>query len=339
MQTVPYQRPTRRKRRTRAFSLVEILIVIALIAILATVAIGNLGGIFGGQQEKIAQQVVNQGMKLGLTAYKLDIGNYPSTEEGLSTGAHQRQESRWKGPSRRLRGHTDPWGNPYQYRFLAQKCHGSRAMMSGHSARTAQAPMTSATGNKPTTPQRRHGFSLIEIVLVVGLIAAVAGLMIANIGVIADRSSEPNTEELVKAAIRSARFEAARSRSMAYLSYDEDGGRLEVSTEAGGSSQFALGEVVEAAAQCVYRSLQPGLEHLPTRHAHEWKPAKSPLLRIEVPAFVLEIDYGVSLPNATSSILSPTRRLTLKMPPQPSRGFTQSKSALAIFGGAAAALR
>ena len=43
-----------RPARKEGFSLVEILIVIALIAILATVAIGNLGGIFGGQQEKIA---------------------------------------------------------------------------------------------------------------------------------------------------------------------------------------------------------------------------------------------------------------------------------------------
>lgn len=94
-------RPSTRKHSRKAgFSLVEILIVIALIAILATVAISNLGTIFGGQQEKIAQQVVNQGMKLALTAYKLDIGSYPSTDEGLQAlvAAPAGKESRWKGP-------------------------------------------------------------------------------------------------------------------------------------------------------------------------------------------------------------------------------------------------
>ena len=119
-----------RPARKEGFSLVEILIVIALIAILATVAIGNLGGIFGGQQEKIAQQVVNQGMKLGLTAYKLDIGNYPSTEDGLAAliKSPAGKESRWKGPYLEdFEVPLDPWGNPYQYRFPgARNVSGAR---------------------------------------------------------------------------------------------------------------------------------------------------------------------------------------------------------------------
>lgn len=114
----------RRNRKKAGFSLVEILIVIALIAILATVAIGNLGGIFGGQQEKIAEQVVGQSMKLALTAYKLDVGSYPSTEEGLQAlvKAPAGKNSRWKGPY--VEDTTvplDPWGNAYQYRFPGSK--------------------------------------------------------------------------------------------------------------------------------------------------------------------------------------------------------------------------
>ncbi|MGB1127823.1 MAG: type II secretion system major pseudopilin GspG [Opitutales bacterium] len=106
------------RKRQAGFSLIEILIVIALIAILVTVTIGNLDGIFGGQQEKVASIFVTQTAKVGLTPYKLDIGNYPSSEEGLRalTKAPSGKEARWKGPYLE-EVPTDPWGKAYQYRF------------------------------------------------------------------------------------------------------------------------------------------------------------------------------------------------------------------------------
>ena len=52
MQKFTFKKPQR--NRSKGFTLVEILIVIAIIATLATVAIGNLGGIFSGQQDKAA---------------------------------------------------------------------------------------------------------------------------------------------------------------------------------------------------------------------------------------------------------------------------------------------
>jgi len=108
--------------RQHGFSLIEILIVIALIAILATVAIGNLSGIFGGQQEKVASLFVKQTLDTALVPYRLDIGSYPSSEQGLAalTKAPSGKESKWKGPYLKELP-LDPWDRPYQYRYPGSK--------------------------------------------------------------------------------------------------------------------------------------------------------------------------------------------------------------------------
>ena len=117
------QPPTpRRRSRKSAFTLIEILIVIALIAVIATLAIGNITRIFGGQQDKVAAIFVNQSVKLGFTAYKIDVGSYPSTEEGIKAlmKAPAGKESKWKGPYIDDLP-LDPWGNAYQYKFPGSK--------------------------------------------------------------------------------------------------------------------------------------------------------------------------------------------------------------------------
>jgi general secretion pathway protein G len=116
------------RQRKAGFSLIEILIVIALIAILVTVTIGNLDNIFSGNQEKVAKIFVDQTAKIGLTPYKLDVGNYPTTEEGLQAlvKAPSGKEGRWKGPYLE-EVPLDPWKNEYQYKFPgSQNVNGAR---------------------------------------------------------------------------------------------------------------------------------------------------------------------------------------------------------------------
>lgn len=104
-------------RRRSGFTLVEILLVFALIGILAVVLIQNADVILGGGKEDGAKLFVENTIAVPLTAYNKDVGNYPSTEEGLQAliQAPAGKQGRWRGPYLRNLP-EDPWGNPYQYR-------------------------------------------------------------------------------------------------------------------------------------------------------------------------------------------------------------------------------
>ncbi len=99
------------------FTLLEILVVIAilglLIGLVAPAALRQLGG----ARISIAHQSIQ---RLGsvLDLYKLDVGSYPSTEEGLQAlVARPPAVTGWSGPY--LQGEEqprDPWNRPYLYR-------------------------------------------------------------------------------------------------------------------------------------------------------------------------------------------------------------------------------
>jgi len=112
----------RLRHRKDGFSLIEILIVIALIAMLATLVIGNFTGILGGQEIKTTEEFVNNSLQAPMVAYKLDMGSYPSTEQGLQALVKPPSENanRWRGPYIKSLP-EDPWGNPYQYRYPGSK--------------------------------------------------------------------------------------------------------------------------------------------------------------------------------------------------------------------------
>ena len=111
------------------FSLLEILIAIALVALLASVALNQLTGVFGDNQKQAAQIFVTSSSELALTRYRLDVGNFPNTEQGLKAliKAPTGTEARWKGPYIKEQA-IDPWGNPYKYKFPGTRnISGSRS--------------------------------------------------------------------------------------------------------------------------------------------------------------------------------------------------------------------
>jgi len=113
--------------------------------------------------------------------------------------------------------------------------------MSGHWVRmVSKAQMILATGSRTqiraSIPSRtvecgHAGFTLIEILLVIGLIAFVAAVLISNFASIADRGDALTTEETLLAAVRRARFIAASERKVSELSFDKENHRLQISID------------------------------------------------------------------------------------------------------------
>lgn len=128
-----------RKSLRRAFTLLEIMIALAILGLLVGLAVTNLDTIFGGAQAKTAQLFVSESIKLPLTSYRIAMGDYPSTAEGLQAliSPPANRASQWNGPYlQESRVPLDPWGEPYVYRYPGTKNKNSYDVFSKGPDRT-----------------------------------------------------------------------------------------------------------------------------------------------------------------------------------------------------------
>jgi len=109
---------TRKQLKQQGFNLIELLVVLAILAMLAGLVGPKVMDALGGAKSKTALvQIGDLGAALDL--YRLDVGHYPSSNNGLGAlVSNEEGSSRWNGPYlTKKKLPQDPWGYDYQYKF------------------------------------------------------------------------------------------------------------------------------------------------------------------------------------------------------------------------------
>lgn len=110
-----------RKRASQGgFTLMELLVVLAILGLLAGLVGPAVLNQLGGAKSKTAKIQIKD-LEQSLEMYKLDVGRYPSTDEGLGAlVAKPAGVAGWNGPYLKSDVPLDPWSREYQYRFPGQ---------------------------------------------------------------------------------------------------------------------------------------------------------------------------------------------------------------------------
>ena len=102
--------------KKKSFTLIELLVVIVIIGLLASLVAPKLFGKLEDAKVKTAKAQLSM-ISTALDAFRLDVGRYPTTQEGLKV--------LWRNPGNIPNWHgkylpkpilKDPWGHPYYYK-------------------------------------------------------------------------------------------------------------------------------------------------------------------------------------------------------------------------------
>jgi general secretion pathway protein G len=110
-----HRKGIRHPQGNRGFTLIELLVVMTILGLLIAIVGPNIWNkLSKGKQTAAKTQVETFGQ--ALDSFRLDVGRYPTTTEGLNALITDPGVDKWDGPYLK-KGivPNDPWNRPYQY--------------------------------------------------------------------------------------------------------------------------------------------------------------------------------------------------------------------------------
>ncbi|MDA8340492.1 MAG: type II secretion system major pseudopilin GspG [Nitrospiraceae bacterium] len=99
----------------RGFTLIELMVVIVILGLLAALVAPKMFGKVGQAKQKAAKAQIEL-FGTALDAFRLDVGRYPTTSEGLQAlRTRPSGVEKWNGHYLSKEIPLDPWGYPYNY--------------------------------------------------------------------------------------------------------------------------------------------------------------------------------------------------------------------------------
>lgn len=109
--------PVHKDNNRQGFTLLELLVVLVIIGLLAGIVGPRLFKNVGKSEITTARAQIDA-LGKALDQYRLDVGHYPSTQDGLAAlTTKPGNEPNWNGPYLKKAAPLDPWGMAYQYKF------------------------------------------------------------------------------------------------------------------------------------------------------------------------------------------------------------------------------
>ena len=111
----------RPQRRQRGFTLMELLVVLAILGLLMSLVGPQVLNQLGGAKTKTAGIQIKD-LEQALEMYKLDVGRFPSTNEGLAALVDKPASAAgWNGPYLKGDVPLDPWNREYHYKYPGER--------------------------------------------------------------------------------------------------------------------------------------------------------------------------------------------------------------------------